>query len=60
MSLIACVRLDWVKDKLMVVNAMSSLIEPGDIVITMGAGDIWRICNEYVTKIKKENLKVLN
>ena len=48
----------WVKDKLMVVNAMSSLIEPGDIVITMGAGDIWRICNEYVTKIKKENLKV--
>ena len=48
----------WVKDKLMVANAMQSLIEPGDIVITMGAGDIWRICNEYVTKIKKENLKV--
>ena len=48
----------WVKDKLMLVNAMSTLVEPGDIVITMGAGDIWRICDEYVSKIKKEEQKV--
>ena len=26
----------------------------GDIVITMGAGDIWRICDKYAAMLKKE------
>tara|TARA_B100000029_G_C17605196_1_gene967174 strand:+ start:1704 stop:3092 length:1389 start_codon:yes stop_codon:yes gene_type:complete len=47
----------WVKDKSMVIHAMNALIEPGDIVITMGAGDIWRISNEYVSIIKDKALK---
>mgnify|MGYP001449521389 FL=1 len=44
----------WVKDKKRLVAAMKALVEPGDLVITMGAGDIWRICEKYAAILEKE------
>ena len=44
----------WVEDKKRLVAAMKALVEPGDLVITMGAGDIWRICDKYAAMLKKE------
>ena len=44
----------WVEDKKRLVAAMKALGEPGDLVITMGAGDIWRICDKYAAMLEKE------
>ncbi len=44
----------WVEDKKRLVVAMKALVEPGDLVITMGAGDIWRICDKYAAMLEKE------
>ena len=44
----------WVEDKKRLVAAMKALVEPGDLVITMGAGDIWRICDKYAVMLEKE------
>ncbi|HIB72041.1 MAG TPA: UDP-N-acetylmuramate--L-alanine ligase [Candidatus Marinimicrobia bacterium] len=44
----------WVEDKKRLIAAMKALVEPGDLVITMGAGDIWRICDEYAAMLGKE------
>ena len=44
----------WVEDKKRLVAAMKALVEPGDLVITMGAGDIWRICDIYTAMLEKE------
>ena len=44
----------WVEDKKRLVAAMKALVEPGDLVITMGAGDIWRICDKYTAMLEKE------
>ena len=44
----------WVEDKKRLVAAMKALVEPGDLVITMGAGDIWRICDKYTAILEKE------
>tara|TARA_Y100001949_G_scaffold55771_1_gene46872 strand:+ start:513 stop:1901 length:1389 start_codon:yes stop_codon:yes gene_type:complete len=44
----------WVEDKKRLVAAMKALVEPGDLVITMGAGDIWRICDKYAAMLEKE------
>ena len=35
-----------------IINALLSNIEPGDIVITIGAGDIWKVSNELVLSLK--------
>ena len=47
----------WVEDKKRLVAAMKALVEPGDLVITMGAGDIWRICDKYAAILEKEVVK---
>ena len=47
----------WVEDKKRLITAMKALVEPGDLVITMGAGDIWRICDEYAAMLGKEAVK---
>ena len=44
----------WVEDKKRLVAAMKALVDPGDLVITMGAGDIWRICDKYAAMLEKE------
>ena len=48
----------WVEDKKRLVAAMKALVEPGDLVITMGAGDIWRICDKYAAMLEKEAVQV--
>jgi len=48
----------WVEDKKRLVAAMKALVEPGDFVITMGAGDIWRICDKYAAMLEKEAVQV--
>ena len=27
----------------------------GDLVVTMGAGDIWKVANEYIQRLSKDN-----
>jgi len=31
-------------------NELKEMLKEGDVVITMGAGDIWKIANELVKK----------
>jgi len=31
--------------------------QPGDIIITMGAGDIWRFGEEFIKRLKMEKEK---
>lgn len=37
-----------------ILNYLSEIIQPGDIVITMGAGDIWTVGQELAQKLKKQ------
>ena len=34
-----------------IVNSLNSSVKPGDIVITMGAGDVWKVANDLVIKL---------
>ena len=38
----------YVKDKSQVVDALLSITRPGDIVVTMGAGDIWKYGEQFL------------
>jgi UDP-N-acetylmuramate--alanine ligase len=29
-------------------------VEPGDVVVTMGAGDIWKVANEYIQRFGRD------
>jgi UDP-N-acetylmuramate--alanine ligase len=29
---------------------LSSNVNPGDVVVTMGAGDIWKVADEYIQR----------
>jgi UDP-N-acetylmuramate--alanine ligase len=42
----------YVPDKKNVPDFLVSIVQPDDIVITMGAGDIWRFGEEFVAKWK--------
>jgi UDP-N-acetylmuramate--alanine ligase len=42
----------YVPDKKNVPDFLQSIVQRGDIVITMGAGDIWRYGEEFVKKLK--------
>ena len=33
-------------------NVLDKIIKPGDLLLTMGAGDIWRYNESYVNHIK--------
>jgi UDP-N-acetylmuramate--alanine ligase len=41
----------YVKDKSQVVHALQEITRPGDIVITMGAGDIWKYGEQFLKAI---------
>lgn len=43
----------YVEDKAKVPETLMDLVEPEDIVITMGAGDIWKFGEEFVNQFKK-------
>jgi UDP-N-acetylmuramate-alanine ligase len=36
------------------VDAVAAVARPGDIVLVMGAGDIWRIGEEIVRRLETE------
>ncbi|MGF1671244.1 MAG: UDP-N-acetylmuramate--L-alanine ligase [Balneolaceae bacterium] len=38
----------YVKEKSLLPEKLAEIVRPGDIVITMGAGDIYRYCEKYV------------
>ena len=41
----------YVRDKSQVVHALREITRPGDIVITMGAGDIWKYGEQFLKSI---------
>jgi len=41
----------YIADKKEIVNHLLRIITPGDVVITMGAGDIWQVSEELVRKL---------
>ena len=42
----------YIPDKEKIADTVCSMIQPGDLVITLGAGDIWRVGKEIVEKLK--------
>jgi len=44
----------YVADKKKVPDALMSLVKPNDIVITMGAGDIWKYGEEFLKQLKSQ------
>lgn len=38
----------WVKDKENIIETLTEIVEPGDLVITLGAGDIWQVCDQFI------------
>lgn len=42
----------WIKDKEGILEKLASIVKSGDVVITLGAGDIWRICDQFVQALK--------
>ncbi|MDI6802394.1 MAG: UDP-N-acetylmuramate--L-alanine ligase [Bacteroidota bacterium] len=45
----------YVPNKIDVPNYLMKIVKPGDIVITMGAGDIYKYGNEFLNKLKSVN-----
>ncbi len=46
-------RVEYVADKTRVPEFLMQTKQPGDIIITMGAGDIWRFGEEFIARLKK-------
>ncbi len=44
----------YVPDKRAVPGALKGLMKQGDIIITMGAGDIWKFGEEFLSDLKKK------
>ncbi|MGE5314719.1 MAG: UDP-N-acetylmuramate--L-alanine ligase [Acidobacteriota bacterium] len=42
----------YVKDKQQVVDALRTITREGDIVVTMGAGDIWKFGEQFLASLK--------
>ena len=42
----------YIPDKEKIADAACEMIHPGDLVITLGAGDIWRVGEEIVEKLR--------
>jgi len=50
----------YVADRTELAAKALELIEPGDIVVTMGAGDIWKVANEILEEIQRSKVKSQN
>ena len=50
----------YVEDKSDVTEKLKELTNPGDIIITMGAGDIYRFGEQFVEEIESGNFKVIS
>lgn len=44
----------YIPDKSEVINSVSENARPGDIIITLGAGDVWDISERIILKLKKK------
>lgn len=45
----------YVSDKKDIPNRLLEIVKPGDIVITMGAGDIWKYGEEFIKKLMSKS-----
>lgn len=50
----------YVEDKKNVSEKLKEIVQPGDIIITMGAGDIYRSGDEFVEEINTGNFTIKN
>jgi len=50
----------YVEDKTRVTETLKEISEPGDIIITMGAGDIYKFGEEFAKELETGNYKVDN
>lgn len=48
----------WIEDKENIVEFLKNEVMPGDMVITMGAGDIWKYCDQFVDELSKLEVAV--
>jgi UDP-N-acetylmuramate--alanine ligase len=48
-------KMNYIKDMETVSSFLLTILKPGDIVITMGAGDIWKVSDELVKKLNHLN-----
>lgn len=44
----------YVEDKNLLPDTLEEISQPGDIIITMGAGDIYRYCEKFVTLLQNQ------
>ncbi len=44
----------YVADKKRVPAELLNIVQPNDIVITMGAGDIWKFGDEFLQQLKRK------
>jgi UDP-N-acetylmuramate--alanine ligase len=51
---LGCKEVYYVQNKAKIPSFLEKITEPNDIVITMGAGDIWRFGEEFLALLKKE------
>jgi UDP-N-acetylmuramate--alanine ligase len=47
----------YVPEKSQIPAVLKSIVKPGDIVITMGAGDIWKYGEEFLKQLSVDNKK---
>jgi UDP-N-acetylmuramate--alanine ligase len=45
-------RVEYIPDKTKVPDFLMEIKQPGDIIITMGAGDIWKFGEEFIARLK--------
>jgi UDP-N-acetylmuramate-alanine ligase len=43
----------YIPDKADIAPSLASLVQPGDMVITLGAGDVWKVGDELAEKLKE-------
>ena len=47
----------WIKDKNKISNKIFSIVKENDILITMGAGDIYKISDQILNELKKDYVR---
>lgn len=45
-------RVTFIEDKGMIADRLMEMVRPGDMIIFLGAGDIWQVCDEFVHRFK--------
>ncbi len=46
----------WIPDKTEIPITLQEIAKSGDIIITMGAGDIWKMGDEFITLMGQETV----